>query len=203
VKLPLAVDPLAPRFRCPVNAANLTVNSCGNRHHVARTTPDPERRLQLSRCGSCVVGVANLAGLPMPSLDLITMPKEGTAMSSSAETTEPKTWKDRVCARDKTTVFSPAKIQQKACGTCDKCLEAEGPTAIRPKPNGKKPNGNGKHRAPVLAHRIIAERRATPIASPAPAIDHLAGARELLESIGYAVREISTPAGPRLLVGAA
>lgn len=125
--------------------------------------------------------------------------------TTAAESGEQKTWKDRTCARDKATRFTPLHVQQKVCGTCDKCVAAkQAAPSSKGKPaatkgNGSKPaNGNGRRVQPVPTAHAIVEAKGTPLP---PARDAaLRSARELLEGIGYKVTELTTPAGPRLLV---
>lgn len=188
MSLPLAPDITAPRFRCPRQACDISTIGCGNRHYLAKVTPVLHVREALTGCRDCEVGAANLSGKPMPSLDVIRKPKEETMQSS---TTTAKTWKERVCARDKQTAFTPEHAQQKACGTCPKCIAAH--DTGKPK-NGKgkvaaKPATNGNGKPPVQR-----------IAVATPTTDGLTGATALLELAGYRVRAVPTPAGMMLLV---
>lgn len=108
--------------------------------------------------------------------------------------TEPKTWKERKCARSGTP-FIPTAGQQKICLTCDQCIAAAKGGAKAKRRSAPPPkaiaNGNGKGK-PVQT-----------IAVTTPTIDGLAGATALLEMAGYRVREVRTPAGIMLLVAGA
>jgi hypothetical protein len=178
----------AARFNCPRVHANISTVSCGNRHHLARHPTSAHIKEQLSGCSDCPVGDANLNGRPMPSLDLIlNRPKEPRM--------EPvKKWSERTCARDKQTVFTPQHGQQKACGTCPKCIAASDKRpALKTKPSGNgKPvqasvNGNGRAKQPTLT-------------TPIPVVADYGGVAKLLERFGFRdVQFVDTPAG-RMLV---
>lgn len=201
VRLPLAVSLADERFTCPVYDTTLSVNGCGNRHYLARAATNVHVRETLDRCTDCVVGAANLAGEPLPDLSLISKHKEAPMQSSTEAAQSGKTWKDRTCARDKITVFTPTAVQQKACGTCDKCIEAD---SGKPRSKGKpaaKPaassNGSGKPKpapAPAIAARVLS-------APPNPVGDRFSGIASILELAGFRdVRLVDTPAG-MMLVG--
>lgn len=138
-------------------------------------------REALSGCVDCAIGKANLAGQPMPLTTAHT--RETTTMTATDQK-----WKDRACARDKSVMFTPSTGLQKVCGVCDACKAAQAKGAGKPKPAAKPKPAS----APAVS------------SSPtAPAVLHLRSAREMLEQVGYKVTELSTPNGPRLLVGAA
>lgn len=200
VRLPLAPDVTAPRFTCPKQACDISTIGCGNRHHQARATTNAHTREMLASCISCPVGEANLAGEPMPSLDLLFKPKEEIRMSSTAAAAAEggaKKWSERVCARDKETRFQPTSGLQKACGICLKCKAADG-TKRKQKPNkvaAKTVRANGS--ASPVEYKIVAS------ALPVPLVDGIAGATALLEKLGLHVMSVSTPKGIVLLVSAA
>ncbi len=220
MRLPVVIDAAAPRFHCPVNACDLTKGACANRHHLANTSPNPERRLQLKSCSACEVGVANLAGKPMEramsALLAQRARKEENAMSSTATPTESppkggsKTLATRRCARDRTQEFQPERVRQWACGVCDACKAKEGKPSKRSKSARSKPRpavqAPQQHTSPVApaapAPRVL--RQGTALLAPRSAAEmQLESAQHLLETIGFRVQMLATPTGPRLLVGAA
>lgn len=190
VRLPLVVSPNDERFTCPQQDCSLSVSGCGNRHYLARTTSNPHVKEMLDGCADCVVGEANLARKPMPDLSLVHTRKQEERSMISSTSTDTKKWKDRVCQRDKVTTFTPEHAQQKACGTCPKCIHANDTgKPKKPKPGASKVAAPTSGKAPVQR-----------IAVSTPTTDGLAGATVVLEAAGFKVRAITVPAGVMLLV---
>jgi len=69
VRLPLAPNPHAPRFRCPAFSCDMTVVSCANRHAYAKRVRGELEVARFAACRGCHIGKAHLAGRPTPPLD--------------------------------------------------------------------------------------------------------------------------------------